>query len=245
MPDWILNLSVSLPIAWQTYEVEISDENGTYDTIDFEIENNESFSMFIDNISLSYGVTVNEEDITYVTKLDHTDELPSSIQHHLLEDPYLHEPKAHVHDASDVNILDEGDYYSSSTVEGALQEIGAGGIGGGGGLTYSEITSNISGEVNCGYITNHAVNRLEVLLPAVSVVGDLIEVVGVGAGGWKITQNVNQQILVAGDSSTIGLLGGIKSSVLEYFGVVKLLCITENLKWKVINADSAGVIDVF
>jgi hypothetical protein len=37
------------------------------------------------------------------------------------------------HSATGVDIADAGAYYTSTTVEGALQEIGAGGIGGGGG----------------------------------------------------------------------------------------------------------------
>jgi hypothetical protein len=37
------------------------------------------------------------------------------------------------HSATGVDITDAGAYYTSTTVEGALQEIGAGGIGGGGG----------------------------------------------------------------------------------------------------------------
>jgi hypothetical protein len=37
------------------------------------------------------------------------------------------------HSATGVDITDAGSYYTSTTVEGALQEIGAGGIGGGGG----------------------------------------------------------------------------------------------------------------
>jgi hypothetical protein len=37
------------------------------------------------------------------------------------------------HDASAISIVDAGTYYTSTDVEGALQEIGAGGIGGGSG----------------------------------------------------------------------------------------------------------------
>lgn len=36
------------------------------------------------------------------------------------------------HDASTISIVDSGTYYTSTDVEGALQEIGAGGVGGGG-----------------------------------------------------------------------------------------------------------------
>jgi hypothetical protein len=39
------------------------------------------------------------------------------------------------HSATGVDITDAGAYYTSTTVEGALQEIGAGGIGGGGGVS--------------------------------------------------------------------------------------------------------------
>jgi hypothetical protein len=41
------------------------------------------------------------------------------------------------HSATGVDITDAGSYYTSTTVEGALQEIGAGGIGGGGGGSAS------------------------------------------------------------------------------------------------------------
>lgn len=44
------------------------------------------------------------------------------------------------HDASAISIADAGSYYTSTTVEGALQEIGAGGIGGGGSGSFSLLT---------------------------------------------------------------------------------------------------------
>jgi hypothetical protein len=42
------------------------------------------------------------------------------------------------HSATGVDITDAGSYYTSTTVEGALQEIGAGGIGGGSAITAKD-----------------------------------------------------------------------------------------------------------
>lgn len=46
--------------------------------------------FYFDDLSVNYGVAINPEDITYVTRDDHTDVLPASVQHVLLTSTFLH-----------------------------------------------------------------------------------------------------------------------------------------------------------
>jgi hypothetical protein len=74
-----------------------------------------------------------------------------------------------------------------------------------------------------GYVADNAA-LVTFTLPATANIGDMIQVLGKGAGGWKIAQNANQQINVGKVASTVGTGGAISS--LNQFDTVELRCIT-------------------
>lgn len=106
-----------------------------------------------------------------------------------------------------------------------------------GGITFTEVTgTSQSALVNKGYITNNA-GLVTVTLPASAVVGDIVQVSGSGAGGWKLAQNASQSIVwtaggVAGTNVTTTGVGGYLASVDRYDSVT-VICIGTDNTWKV------------
>jgi hypothetical protein len=107
-------------------------------------------------------------------------------------------------------------------------------IAGAGEFVWNQVTTSQVMLVKNGYVTNNS-SVVTLTLPPTSVFGDLIEVAGKGAGGWAIVQNAGQQIHAGNLNTTLGV-GGSLSSTLT-FDNVKLLCITDNTDWEVINIE--------
>jgi hypothetical protein len=106
-------------------------------------------------------------------------------------------------------------------------------VGGGGGITWNIVTgTSQTATANNGYIANNA-SLVTITLPSTSSTGDIVEVAGKGAGGWKIAQNSGQVIHMDGVDSTTGT-GGSLSSTVKY-DAVRLLCITANTEWLVLS----------
>lgn len=109
----------------------------------------------------------------------------------------------------------------------------AAGGGGGGGITWNTVSgTSQSAAVNNGYITNNA-NLVTVTLPSTASVGDMVEIAGKGAGGWKVAQNSGQVIHMDGVDSTTGTGGSLASTI--RYDAVRLLCITANTDWLVLS----------
>lgn len=115
------------------------------------------------------------------------------------------------------------------------------------GLPWTEVTGTTqSMAVNNGYIVNNA-SLVTLTLPstASSNVGDILRIVGSGAGGWKIAQNASQKIVwtsggVASTDETItGVAGSLSST--DYYDCIDLIYLASN-KWSVQMAK--GVITI-
>ena len=105
--------------------------------------------------------------------------------------------------------------------------------GGGTGITWNEVTGTSQAMlVNNGYITNNAA-LVTCTLPAVASVGDVIEVSGKGAGGWKIAQNAGQTIYFGDTNTTTGVGGSLASTVDR--DAIRLVCVTANNDWNVLS----------
>jgi hypothetical protein len=86
---------------------------------------------------------------------------------------------------------------------------------------------------NNGYIANNAA-LVTLTLPVVAQAGSIIEVIGQGAGGWKIAQNSGQQINYDASQTTLGVGGSLASTV--RYNCVKLRCVLDDLLWTVVNS---------
>jgi hypothetical protein len=65
-------------------------------------------------------------------------------------------------------------------------------------------------------------------------VGDVIEIVGEGAGGWLIAQNASQEIRFGDVVTTNGVGGSLAST--NAGDCISLVCITANTTWRVKNS---------
>jgi len=100
--------------------------------------------------------------------------------------------------------------------------------------TWTEVTGTTQAmAVNRRYIANNAA-QVVFTLPATAVVGDIIEVAGKGAGGWRISQNASQQIVFGSVIAATGTGGYMYSN--SQYEAVKLLCLTANTLFTVLRA---------
>ena len=106
--------------------------------------------------------------------------------------------------------------------------------GGGGGTTWTEVTATSQTmNINSGYIANNA-GLVTFTLPTTAALGSVIEVVGKGAGGWKITQNAGEQIHFGNINTTSGT-GGYLQSTLTY-DAIRIVCTVTDNEWTVLSA---------
>lgn len=106
------------------------------------------------------------------------------------------------------------------------------------GLTWSEVTADNSPGVGEGLICNGDPGLLTVTLPGTFAVGDMISVVGKGAGKWKIVPAAGDTIIFGNVSSKAG--GYIAAS--HQRDCVTLICVVADSTWTV--KDWVGNIDV-
>lgn len=108
-------------------------------------------------------------------------------------------------------------------------------------LTWSEVTTTTQTmSVSKGYIANNA-SIVTFTLPVTSAVGDVMRVVGKGAGGWGIIQNSGQQIRF-GSVATTTTTGSLASS--NAFDCVHLVCTTASTIWTVMSSQGSLSTDI-
>lgn len=67
-----------------------------------------------------------------------------------------------------------------------------------GGMAWQSVTgTSQQAQSNQGYIANNATQPVTITLPALPRIGDIVRVTGASAGGWQISQNSGQSILIA------------------------------------------------
>jgi hypothetical protein len=107
-------------------------------------------------------------------------------------------------------------------------------------IAWSQVTGTTqSAGVNRGYITNNAA-LVTVTLPATAAIGNIVQIVGKGAGGWRIAQNSGQVIHFGNMDTTSGTGGRLDST--SRYDTIQLMCITANSDWSVVT--SVGNIEV-
>lgn len=99
----------------------------------------------------------------------------------------------------------------------------------GSGMTWSTITASQTLAVDNGYFCVSPGGALSLLLPAVSNIGDEIEVVLNGATSFTITQAAGQSIRLGNVATTTGAGGSLAST--QQGDWVRMVCMTANLAW--------------
>jgi hypothetical protein len=125
---------------------------------------------------------------------------------------------------------------------GISVSVGPGSIalsGTGSGIGWNEITGTTQAMAqDQGYVPNNAA-QVVFSLPVTASFGTIINIVGKGAGGWKVTQNAGQNIQLGSTSSTVGAAGYIEST--NQFDSIELLCTTANTTWTVIGGPQGNI----
>ncbi len=85
-------------------------------------------------------------------------------------------------------------------------------------------------DMNCNFVANNA-SLVTLTLPvaASSVVGAIVRISNLGAGGFRIAQNASQTIQVGTINSTVGVGGSVSSN--STYSSIWLICTTANTTW--------------
>jgi len=100
-------------------------------------------------------------------------------------------------------------------------------------FTWSVITSSQSAAAANGYICNSS-SLITLTLPSTVAVGALIEVTGLGTGGWKIAQNSSQNINFGTSTTTTGTGGSLAST--HQYDSLKMVCTVANTTFNVLSS---------
>jgi hypothetical protein len=110
----------------------------------------------------------------------------------------------------------------------------------GGSLAYTEVTGTTLAIVaGNAYGLNNA-SLVTATLPATAAIGTVIEITGIGAGGWRIAQNASQVIHFGNLDTTTGNTGRIDST--HRRDAIRMFCVVANTEWNVVS--SQGNLDV-
>jgi hypothetical protein len=102
------------------------------------------------------------------------------------------------------------------------------------GISWSEVTgTSQAAAVNSGYVANNAA-LVTVTLPDTAAVGDIVRVVGKGAGLWRLAQNASENINFGNLTSTTGV-GGYVEATLRY-DCLEVICTVANTTWTVMSS---------
>ncbi len=104
------------------------------------------------------------------------------------------------------------------------------------GFTWTVVTGASQAMVsNNGYITNNA-GLVTLSLPALSNVGDQIDIVGKGAGGWLVQCGAGQTVVLGTSTTTVA--GSLASTNAEdsFF----MVCTVADLEWTVASAPQSS-----
>ena len=101
-------------------------------------------------------------------------------------------------------------------------------------FAWTEVTgTSQSMAVNNGYILNN-VSLVTATLPTTAAVGDVMSIVGKGAGGWLLAQNSSQLIHFSSATTTTGVGGSLAST--NQYDCVDIICTVANSTWTVRHA---------
>lgn len=82
--------------------------------------------------------------------------------------------------------------------------------------------------ISNGYITNNATG-VTITLPATAAIGDVVEIMGLNAGGWTLAPNSGQNIRFGTQNTTVSL-----ASTAQY-DTIKVRCLVANTQWSVVE----------
>lgn len=104
-------------------------------------------------------------------------------------------------------------------------------------LSWSTISGTTqAAAINSGYVIGNAA-QTTVTLPSAFSVGDVVNVKGLGAGGWVLAANAGDSIVFAGGSTSAG--GSLTSA--HQYDSIQVVGIVANTTWAVDFVNSSGL----
>ncbi len=107
------------------------------------------------------------------------------------------------------------------------------------GTTWIQTSINTAMMTNTSYICISPGGTLSMQLPAVSSVGDIVEIALFGATAIKVIQGIGQSIVFGNFTTTVGVTGSLQSSDMAGTSV-RLLCVVANTTWMVLGLYNFG-----
>lgn len=105
--------------------------------------------------------------------------------------------------------------------------------------TYSEVTTTTQAMANNTIYTANNAALVTLTLPVTAAIGTTLNVIGKGAGGWKIAQNASQLIHFGSSVTTTGVAGSLASS--NQFDSIELICTVADTVWTQVNAPQGSI----
>lgn len=102
----------------------------------------------------------------------------------------------------------------------------------GNGAWVDQTTASVTMAVNTGYTSDAGASLITFTLPTTSAIGDYVEIVYKGSGGWTIAQGSGQQIRYGSVTTTL-TTGTLSSNTAG--DCVRLRCSTANTLWTVVS----------
>lgn len=109
----------------------------------------------------------------------------------------------------------------------------------GGGVTWTDVTGTSQAmAINNGYIADNG-SLVTLTLPASAALGSVINVMGLGAGGWLIAQNSGQLIRLGSSVTTTGVGGSLASS--NRYDSLVIVCVITDTTWSVLGGPQGNI----
>lgn len=106
---------------------------------------------------------------------------------------------------------------------------------------WTTATASLTAAINTGYVVVMAIPGLcSIQIPAVSTVGDIIEITGLTIGMWRLTQQAGQTVHFSGVDTTPGVGGSISATT--RYDSIKIICVVASAEWNVLS--STGVFNI-
>lgn len=96
-----------------------------------------------------------------------------------------------------------------------------------------QTTASVNMVANTGYTSDAGATLVTYHLPTVAGYGDWVEINGKGSGLYTIAQAAGQQIILATQSTTLGISGSVSSQIAG--NNIRLRCITPNTIWTAVS----------
>lgn len=101
-------------------------------------------------------------------------------------------------------------------------------------LPTTEVTGTSQAmTTNNKYISNNA-GLVTLTLPTTAALGDLLMIIGKGAGGWSIAQGASQLIHLGSQVTTTGAGGSLAST--NQYDSLTMVCTVANTTWTVLGS---------